>query len=69
MRHAGEIGEDRFTANVLAKGKGQVLAGFFKGFGGQHFTEVNRLALAVGKFDADHVAPLHNRHTGRHGAH
>ena len=69
MGHAGEIGEDGFAANVLAKGKGQVLAGFFKGFGGQHFAEVNRLAFAVGKLDADDVAALDNGHAGRHGAH
>ena len=69
MRHAGEIGEDRFAADVLAKRKGQVLAGFLKGFGGQHFAQVNRLALAVGQFDADGIAARHNGDAGRDGAH
>jgi len=69
VRHAGEIGEHRLAADILAECQRQIEARLLEGFRGQHLAQVDRLALGVWQFDADGIAALHHGDAGRDGAH
>ena len=69
MRHAGEISEHRLAADILAKRHRQILVGLREGLGAQELAQINRLALGIGQFDADGIAPRHHGDARRDGAH
>ena len=69
MRHAGEVGEHRFAADVLAERQGQALAGFLERLGAEQLAQIHGLAPRIGQLDADGVAARHHRHAGGYRAH
>ena len=69
MRHAGEIGEDRLAADILAERQAQVLAGLLEGLRTEQLAQEDGLALGIGKLDADDIAAGHDGDADRHGAH
>ena len=63
MRHARQIGHDRFAGNVFAQRQGQRAGGFVVFLRAQQFRQINHLAAGVGCFQTNHrLARNHIHH-------
>ena len=69
MRHAGEIGDHRIAADVLAERQRQAEAAVLVVPGRQQLAQEHRLAPRIGQLDADDVAAGHGGDARRHRAH
>src|SRR5690606_4329663 len=69
MRHAGEIGNDEITADILAEREREFRIGALIGGRREQFAQINGLAPLVRKLDPDGIAPRYNGDTGRDRAH
>ena len=69
MRHAREVGDDRFAADGLAEADRQLALHLFEVGAGQHLAQIDGFARFVGQFDADGVAAGHDGDAGGDRAH
>ena len=67
--HAGEVGDHRVAADVLAEREREVGIGFLEVGARQQLPQQHGLALAVGQLDADDAAAGDRGGTHRNGAH
>ena len=69
MRHACEIGDDRFAANGFAEADCQLERAIHEiGFGDQ-FPQIDGIAAVVREFDADGIAAGNDSNARGNGAH
>ena len=67
--HAGQVHDHRVAADRLAERDRQAMVRLAELFAREKFAQIDGVAALVRQFDADGVAALNNRHTGRDRRH